>query len=58
MSVLNQKQKDIIKKYPIGVAMRFFRTAYREIISEDRSMSTMDEIVAARFKSEGMFLQS
>ncbi len=58
MSVLNQTQKDIIKKYPIGRGMKFFHLAYGDLISEDPSLSTGDEIVAARFKSEGMSLES
>ena len=58
MAVLNQKQQDIIKKYPIGRGTSTFHLVYRGIISEDPSMSTGDEIVAARFKSEGMSLES
>lgn len=58
MSVLNQQQKDIIKKYPIGRSMRTFYLVYRGTIFEDPSFSTGNEIVAIRFKSEGMALKS
>lgn len=58
MFVLNQTEKDIIKKYPIGRGIKGFHFIYGDIISKDPSLSTGDEIVAARFKSEGMSLES
>lgn len=58
MFVLNQKQKNIIKKYPISHSIRICYLTYRNIISQDPSISTIDDIVTARFKFESIFLES
>ncbi|MCJ1349199.1 hypothetical protein MMC31_007435 [Peltigera leucophlebia] len=57
MSVLNQNQKDIIKKYPIGDGMDIFHFLHRDAISKDPSLSTGEKSLpqGARTLLKGLF---
>ena len=58
MSILNQTQKDIIKKYLIDRDIKLFYSHYRNIIFKNLSLPTGNKIIAAMFKSKDMSLES
>ena len=58
MFVLNQQQKDIIKKYSICYGIRVFYLIYKNIFFKDLLLFIGNEIIIAKFKSEDIFLKS